>query len=168
MEDLKKKAKNTQALRVGLFKKRASKQLQTGSVNLSVLVDEIITGYIGQRPELKATFEVENNIVVQGDYTLLRSFIEKLIQNSMDINSSSQHHSIVFGRAKDDLKTYFIMNNELGNSSKVSFGSFDYLDKKDLGDDLKSIQTIIKNHNGKFWGIGKKDIGSIFYFSIDA
>lgn len=170
MEDIRSTSKKNQALRhiSSFLKKRTVAYPNTGSVNLSVLVDEVITDYISQRPELKATFEVENNIVVQGDRALLKTFVEKLIQNSISFNQSSSHHSIIFGHTRDDQGMYFIMNNELGSSSdKVSFGSFNYLDKKDLGrDELKNLQAIITGHNGKFWGIGKRDVGSIFYFSI--
>ncbi len=166
MEDLKSISKKNQHVS-SFSKKRVVTYPNTAPVNLSVLVDEVITDYINQRPELKATFEVENSIIVQGDRQLLKALVEKLIQNSISLNHSSSHHSIIFGHASDDKGTYFIMNNELGlNSDKVSFGSFNYLDKKDLGAELKDIQAIISAHNGKFWGIGKRNVGSIFYFSI--
>lgn len=168
MEDLRERPKNNNLLKniPLLFKKRGDHK-HTEPVNLSGLVDEVITDYISQRPGIKATFEVENNIVVQGDQSLLKTFIEMLIQNVIFLNLSSQHHSIVFGRAQEEPGTYFIMNNELGaNAAKVSFGSFNYLDKKDFGTELKDIQSIITGHSGKFWAIGKKDVGSIFYFSI--
>lgn len=144
----------------------AEKLQHVTGVNLSSLVDEAITEYINQRPHIKATFEVENNIVVKGDQALLNDFVEKLIQNSIRFNSSSTHHSIVFGRVKNDLSTFFIMNSDLGVSTGVSFGAFKYLDKKDLGQEVTEINSIMSVHKGKFWAIGKKDVGSIFYFSI--
>lgn len=139
---------------------------RSASINLSTLVVQVITDLISERPEVKATFEVENNIIVKGDYEKLRLLLKKIIDNSFLMNSSSNHHSLIFGRSRDEQETYFIMNSELGNTSGVSFGSFGYLDKKDLGAELQIMQAIVASHNGKFKAIGKKDVGSIFYFSL--
>lgn len=139
---------------------------QSASINLSALVVQVITDFIGERPDVKATFEVENNIVVKGDYLKLRLLLQKIILNSFLLNISSGHHSLIFAKSRDEKQTYFIMNSELGNGSGVSFGSFGYLDKKELGADHQMMQAIVASHNGKFKALGKKDIGSIFYFSL--
>lgn len=137
-------------------------------INLSTLVVQVITDFVTERPAVKATFEVENNIIVKGNYAKLKLMLEKIMVNSFSLNVSSQHHSIVFAKSRDELQTYFIMNSELGNTSGTSFGSFGYLDKKELGSEFQAIQSIVAGHNGKFRAIGKKDVGSIFYFSIGA
>lgn len=136
------------------------------SINLSTLVVQVITDFITERPDIKATFEVENNIVVRGDYQKLSLLLKKIISTSFQLNLPSQHHSLVFARSRDEQQTFFIMNSELGSASGVSFGAFGYLDKKDLGSDLQTMQEIVASHNGKFRAIGKRDIGSIFYFSF--
>lgn len=135
-------------------------------VDLSALVVQVITDFITERPEIKATFEVENNIRVTGDYERLKLLVKKIIVNSFLMNLSSAHHSLIFAKSRDEQETYFIMNSELGNASGVSFGVFGYLDKKDLGPDLQMMQTLVASHNGKFRALGKKEVGSIFYFSL--
>jgi light-regulated signal transduction histidine kinase (bacteriophytochrome) len=139
---------------------------RSASINLSTLVVQVITDFISERPDVKATFEVENNIIVKGDYQKLSQLLKNIISTSFLLNLSSQHHSLIFARSRDEHQTFFIMNSELGNTSGVSFGAFGYLDKKELGPELQVMQAIVASHNGKFRAIGKKDIGSIFYFSL--
>jgi len=139
---------------------------RSASINLSTLVVQVITDFISECPDVKATFEVENNIVVRGDYQKLSLLLKKIITQSFELNPAFQHHSLVFARSRDEHQTFFIMNSELGNTAGVAFGAFGYLDKKELGAELQTMQEIVESHNGRFSAIGKKDIGSIFYFSL--
>ncbi|PZR36295.1 MAG: hypothetical protein DI538_14105 [Azospira oryzae] len=139
------------------------------TVSLSNLVEEVISQFIKTNPGLKATFEIEKNILVTGDYDLLKVAVEKLIANAIRCTLQTKEPTIVFGQIEDE-QVYFIMDN--GNGFDVHKNApldkpYRHLSKGQFDEELTAVRRIIIKHGGRIWGAETEDIGAVFYFSLN-
>ncbi len=139
------------------------------TVSLSNLVEEVVSQFIKNNTGLKATFEIENNILVNGDYELLKVAVENLIANAIRCTLMSEEPTIVFGQIEDE-QVYFIMDNGKGFSlqkKSPSSKGYRHISKGQFNEELTTVRRIIVKHGGRIWGAEREDIGAVFYFSLN-
>jgi light-regulated signal transduction histidine kinase (bacteriophytochrome) len=139
------------------------------TISLSYLVEEVISEFILNDPGLRASFEIENNITVKGDYNALKMVIRNLIGNAIRCTMNLHEPLIAFGQIEDE-KIYFIMDNGKGfdlETSTMNTHPFHHPSLENQGNELTMVRRIIVKHGGKIWGVTNGNIGAVFYFSLN-
>lgn len=147
-------------------------------VNLSNMVHEILVGFFRENPDRKVKVEVEDNLIVEGDYRLLKIAMHNLLENAWKFTSKKAQAAIRFGIArqsdeKNPKNVYFIQDNGAGFDMKYVgklFRAFQRLhtteDYPGTGIGLVTVQRIIHRLGGEIWAEGEVDKGATFYFTL--
>lgn len=147
-------------------------------VNLSAIAHEIIASLIQRDPTIKATFEVEENLVTKGDHKLLKIALENLIDNAIKYSSKNPFAKVQFGKLHEissdtvTATTFFIKDNGVGFDMAFSdklFRAFQRLHEGEFdgsGIGLATVKRIILKHGGTIRVEAKPDEGATFYFTL--
>jgi signal transduction histidine kinase len=153
--------------------KLSSQPLVRQPVNLSQLAGFVADDLRRQAPERDVRIEIEPNMQVQGDPTLLRAVIENLLGNAWKYTGKTDHALISFGRHASDADTYSVTDNGAGFDMRFAdrlFGVFQRLhsanDFPGTGIGLASVRRIVRRHGGDIWGEGDPGHGARFHFSL--
>ncbi len=151
---------------------RASMQVE--NVNLSPLVDEIITKLKDANPERNITFIIQDEVRVKGDERLLKVLLENLLGNAVKYTSKKTEACIEFGETlENNQPTYFVKDNGAGFNMAYAdklFGAFQRLhsieDFDGSGIGLATCKRILHRHGGNIWAEARIDEGATFYFRL--
>lgn len=136
-------------------------------ISLSFLVEEVVSEFITQDPGLKASFEIENNVTVVGNYSILKMVVRNLIASAIKCTVNLHNPTIVFGQIEDE-NVYFIMDNGKGFDVSDNQPDSDLFRKEpECNPNELSMRRILIKHGGKVWGMDKEDMGAVFYFSMN-
>lgn len=143
-------------------------------VNLSALAHEVIANLVQRDPHIKATFEIEDNLMAKGDQKLLRIALENLIGNAIKYSSKNNFSKVQFGKQLDENNeaVFFIRDNGVGFDMQFSdklFRAFQRLHEGEFdgsGIGLATVKRIIAKHGGNIRAEGKTDEGATFYFTL--
>lgn len=144
-------------------------------VSLSALVHEVFADLMLAQPDRQVRSEIQENVVVHGDKTLLCSALENLVGNAWKYTSVREQAYIEFGlMLQDNEEVYFVRDNGVGFDMQYAdklFGAFQRLHSSDefegAGIGLATVQRIIHRHGGRVWAEAEPDKGATFYFTLE-
>ncbi len=150
------------------------KELHYKDVNLSNLVNDILSQYQINEPDRNVKLKIEDNIIAFGDPSLLRTVMENLLGNAWKFTNRNHKSIIEFGlKTIGDEKAYYVQDNGVGFDMKYAdklFAVFQrlhtYKEFKGTGVGLAVVQRIINRHNGRIWAESRIGKGATFYFTL--
>ena len=148
--------------------------LKFETVNLSAMVEKIVTDLRDMHPERKVDVIIPEEVEAEGDESLLLIALDNLLNNAWKFTKNTSHARIEFGvNHHDDKDVYFISDNGAGFEMeyvKKLFAAFQRLHDKSeyegTGIGLATVQRIIHRHGGRIWAEGEVEQGATFYFMI--
>ncbi|MBN2637453.1 MAG: PAS domain S-box protein [Bacteroidales bacterium] len=156
------------------FSRMARQKLLTNTIDLNVLVNEIIQDLIPEFKEREIKWNIADLPKIKGDKSLLRIVIVNLILNAIKFTRPRKQAIINIGYQKQK-KTYifFVNDNGVGFDPAYKdklFGVFQRLHRADefegTGIGLANVHRIISRHGGKVWAEGAINKGATFFFSL--
>ena len=151
-------------------------ELSHDSVDLSLLARRTAAELQQHEPQRQVDFQIQPDLMVQGDFRLLQIMLENLIGNAWKFTAKKPHALIEFGQIERDGETvYFVRDNgagfDMAHASKL-FGVFQRLhaltEFEGTGIGLATVQRIVYKHGGRVWGEAEQDRGATFYFTLRA
>lgn len=149
--------------------------LNSKEVDLSFIVNSIVTELQQEQPDRMVEFVIEEKVIARGDAQLLRVVLENLISNAWKFTSKNKKARIQFGTTTSDsgAVTYFVKDNGIGFSAEDEdrlFTPFQRLhqdeDFEGEGIGLATVRRIIHRHGGRIWAESHQGEGATFYFSL--
>jgi two-component system, sensor histidine kinase and response regulator len=149
-------------------------ELREHEVDLSSLVEMILSRLREAEPARKVQVKIRPALVVNGDGQLLRIALENLLENAWKFTGQQPDASIEFGVIHIASEpTYFVRDNGAGfDMTYVDrlFGPFQRLHGQSefpgTGIGLATVQRIIHRHGGRVWAEGLVGQGATFYFTL--
>ena len=134
------------------------------NISLSSLLEEVVSEFVLRKPGLRASFEIENNVIVCGDYKLWREALQSLIENSIRACIHSRRPSIAFGRMEDE-GVYVVMDD----GKQFNFSPDDTILTVLLHQSpgIINIKRITIKQGGNVVGSDYTDVDGVFYFSFN-
>lgn len=144
-------------------------------VNLSKIVREKIEILKRENPERKVEFEIEPNVTVHGDTSLLDIALNNLVSNAWKYSANNGYSKIRFATTRiDNEVAYYVKDNGVGFDTRYVnklFTPFQRLHHKadypGTGIGLATVKRIVQRHGGRVWANGKLNKGATFYFTIE-
>ena len=150
----------------------ARRELVRERVDLSRLVEEVVSQFQMAEPQRHPTVIVAPNLTVEGDRQLLRVMLENLLGNAWKFTSKRADARIEFG-VHQDQPVFFVRDNGAGFDMRYAdklFGAFQRLhDGSEFpgsGVGLASVQRIVNRHGGRIWAESAVGEGATFYFVL--
>lgn len=151
----------------------SSQPLARQPVNLSQLAAYVAEDLRRQWPERDVRLQIEPDMQVQGDPTLLRVVVENLLGNAWKYTGKCAHAEIRFARHPRDRHTFTVGDNGAGFDMRFAdrlFGVFQRLhsasDYHGTGVGLASVRRIVRRHGGEIWAEAEVNQGARFHFSV--
>lgn len=143
-------------------------------VNLSQLAQYIAEDLRRESPERQVRIQIEPELQVLGDPTLLRVVLENLLGNAWKYTTKRREPQISFGRDLQKTGVVFcVRDNGAGFDMRFAdrlFGVFQRLhsatDFQGTGVGLASVRRIVRRHGGDIWAEAEIDKGASFYFTL--
>ncbi|MGI9153155.1 MAG: sensor histidine kinase [Rubrivivax sp.] len=154
----------------------SSQPLARQPVNLSQLAAYILEDLRRGQPERVVHTDVESDLQVLGDPTLMRQLMENLLSNAWKYTGKTAAARIeVRAVVQDGQRVFEVQDNGAGfdmRSAERLFGLFQRLhsanDFPGTGVGLASVQRIVRRHGGDIWAESQPGQGSRFRFTIKA
>lgn len=145
-------------------------------VNLSAIALEIARRLKDQEPGRNIEFNIEPDLVVDGDSRLLRIVLENLFSNALKFTGNNEQARIQLGmHEKDGDQIFFVRDNGIGFDMSYAgklFTPFQRLhgtqEFPGTGIGLVIVQRIITRHGGRIWPEAAVDQGATFNFTLGA
>ncbi len=145
-------------------------------VNLSQLAQYIAEDLRRESPQRRVQIEIEPDLQVLGDPTLLRVVLENLLGNAWKYTARRRDPHIAFFRDLHKTGTVFtVRDNGAGFDMRFAdrlFGVFQRLHSaaefQGTGVGLASVRRIVRRHGGDIWAEAEVDKGASFYFTLGA
>ena len=153
----------------------ARSQMQSVSVDLSVIAREIIEELKINEPQRQVEVHITPKLRAKGDPRLLRIVLNNLLNNAWKYTSKQQLAKIEFDTISQTKgkQVFFVKDNGAGFANTYKdklFTPFQrlHLEKEfpGMGIGLATVQRIIYRHGGKVWAEGELNQGATFYFSL--
>lgn len=146
----------------------------TEYVNLSELAAELIQSYQAQFGDSQPEFNIEPDMVVNGNRALLKLLLDNLLSNAIKFSSKTATPRIEFGsRIENNEVVYYVKDNGVGFDMRYHdklFAAFQRLytahEFPGTGIGLATAQRIVQRHNGRIWAESKPAEGATFYFVL--
>ena len=153
--------------------KLSSQPLVRQSVNLSQLAGYVADDLRRQWPERVVNVEIEPDVQVLGDATLLRVVIENLLGNAWKYTGKCAAAHIVFERSPKGSDLFTVRDNGAGFDMRFSDRLFGVFQRQHSANDfpgtgvgLASVRRIGRRHGGEIWGESAVNQGARFHFSL--
>jgi len=150
-----------------------SRQVNRRKVDLSVMARLILFELRATQPERQIDIVVADDVVANGDESLLRMILENLLGNAWKFTAEIDKARIEFGVDEQEGRpVYFVRDNGIGFDMSLSdklFLPFQRLHNADYGGSgigLAIVQRVVLLHGGKVWAEGKVGKGATFFFTI--
>lgn len=141
-------------------------------VNISELSDKILQELA--RTYISVTWEIEKDIIINADKSLLEILLENLLSNACKFSRKVLHPKIEIRQEKHDKETLIVItDNGAGFHSRDGrdlFQPFLRLHREDefpgTGIGLAIAHRIMAHHKGEIWGESRPNKGAKFYLSF--
>lgn len=152
----------------------STRPLARQPVNLSQLAGYVLEELRRSAPQRELVLDIEPDLVVQGDPTLLRMLLENLLGNAWKYSAKAERSEIRFGGAQQDGRRVFVVSdNGAGFDMRFAerlFGVFQRLhsasDFQGTGVGLALVRRIVRRHGGDIWAESAVGEGARFYFTL--
>lgn len=127
-------------------------------------------------PGRRVCFAIEKPVQALADRRLIRTVLQKLLDNAWKFTSGRDDGSIEFGTAPsgDAAVCCYVRDNGAGFDPAYAsrlFQPFQRLhaasDFPGTGTGLASVRLIVERHGGRVWAEGAVGAGATFYFTLD-
>lgn len=143
-------------------------------VNLSQLASYVLEDLRRGHPQREVKVDIEPDLLVTGDPTLLRLVLENLLSNAWKYTGKTATPCIELCTTQQDGQRVFeVRDNGAGfdmRSSDRLFGLFQRLhsanDFPGTGVGLASVQRIVRRHGGDIWALSAPGEGARFCFTL--
>jgi PAS domain S-box-containing protein len=149
-------------------------ELVSGNVDLSAIAETALNELSLEDPARSVRIRIEPDLVVAGDFRLLKMVMLNLLHNSWKYSSGKTDASIEFGADKSGLDpVYYVRDNgagfDMADADKL-FRVFNRLHDSSqfpgTGIGLATVQRIIFRHGGRIWAEAETDAGATFFFTL--
>ena len=152
----------------------ASAQLEHRPLDVSAMAWSVVEVLRTLHPERDVAIEIATDIVVDGDFGLVRILLENLIGNAWKFTGGRATPRIEVGVHKDaGARAIFVRDNGTGfdaSSAHRLFGAFQRYHPgtayEGTGIGLAIAQRIVTRHGGRIWAESKLDDGATFSFVL--
>ncbi|MDR2550438.1 MAG: PAS domain S-box protein [Desulfobulbus sp.] len=143
-------------------------------IDLVEMSVRLLSEMAGNEPERKVRWEVDPELVVQGDASMIEAALRNLLANAWKYTSRREEALIRVHVAHDSEATWIcVSDNGAGfdpsHAGKL-FQPFQRLHRQEefpgIGIGLATVQRIIHRHGGTITASGRVDAGAIFCFSL--
>ncbi len=156
------------------FSRIGKQQISMVKVNMTQLVDTVISELKQLEPKRTFTINIKNLENISCDKNMLRQVFINLISNAFKFTQKKEEAVVEIGSYLENNEcTYYVKDNGAGFDMLYYdklFGVFQRLHSTNefdgTGVGLAIIQKIITKHQGKVWAEGKMNEGACFYFSL--
>jgi PAS domain S-box-containing protein len=156
------------------FSKLGRKQVSTANINMTALVNAVISDVAIEKGENTPIFELDELAASNGDAALIKQVWINLISNAIKYSQNKSETKIkITSVAKNDKIIYSIQDWGAGFDMEYYdklFGVFQRLHSQEefsgTGIGLAIVQKIVNRHHGTVWAESKLDAGAKFYFSL--
>lgn len=157
------------------FSRLGRKTIEKSSVDLNVLVKEVINDLLLFHKKRKINWKVANLPVIQGDINLLEIVFINLISNALKFSGNEAIATIEIGAllSKKGENIIFIKDNGVGFEMEFVeklFGVFQRLHRQEefegIGIGLANAKRIVTKHKGKIWVTSKEGEGATFFVQL--
>lgn len=155
------------------FSRLGRQPLSMQPVNLTELVQEVLSPMKGEQRERNIDIRLEELPDCFGDPSLLKQVFVNLLSNAFKFTRQTAKPVIHIGCTHNGENIYFVKDNGAGfsmQSSQKLFGVFQRLHSDDqfegTGVGLSIVQRIIERHGGRIWAEAEVSKGAVFYFSL--
>jgi PAS domain S-box-containing protein len=152
--------------------KVARAPLHYGPVDLGALARETLEALQMQHPLRKVTMQVQDDLVAQGDASLLRLVVQNLVGNAWKFTTGREDARIEVGRLAGG-SVFSIRDNGVGFDMAYAaklFGAFQRLHTEaefpGTGIGLATVRRIITRHQGRVWAESRVGEGATFFFTL--
>lgn len=143
-------------------------------VNLSQQAGYVMEELCRSAPQRQVTLDIEPDLMVQGDPTLLRMVLENLLGNAWKYSAKTDRSQIRFGSVEQGGRRAFVVSdNGAGFDMRFAerlFGVFQRLhsatDFQGTGVGLALVRRIVRRHGGDVWAESAVGEGARFYFTL--
>jgi PAS domain S-box-containing protein len=158
------------------FSQLSRQQLQTQTINMTLLVTTVIEEQTTEDERGRITFALSELPACQADQALMKQVWTNLISNAVKFSRGTPSPVIEIGfRSINGKGTFFIKDNGVGFDMEYAqklFGVFQRLHKAEdfegTGVGLALVQRIIHRHGGKVWAESEPGKGTTFFFTLEA
>lgn len=148
--------------------------VERSSVNLTEVARSSIAQLHATAPDRKLEFVVDEDLVVDGDATLLRALLDNLLGNAWKFTAKREVARIELGRMeRDGGPVFFVRDNGAGFNMEYAsrlFTPFQRLHAEGefvgTGIGLATVRRIVRRHGGTIWAEGAVDAGATFFFTL--
>jgi signal transduction histidine kinase len=151
----------------------SSQPLARQPVDLSQLAAYVAEDLRRQSPEREVLLQIDPEMQVTGDPTLLRVVVENLLGNAWKYTGKCTKAEIRFARHPRDRHTFTVADNGAGFDMRFAdrlFGVFQRLhsasEYQGTGVGLASVRRIVRRHGGEIWAESEVNQGARFHFSV--
>lgn len=157
-----------------VFSRMGRTELTTATVDLNVLVSEVITSLTPDTAGRSITWKIDLLPVFKSDSAMLRVVIMNLLSNAVKYTRTKSHSVIeVHYSLHDGRHVVCVRDNGVGFNMEYKhklFGVFQRLHSSEqfegTGIGLAIVERIIKRLDGDVWAEGKVNEGAAVYFSL--
>lgn len=150
------------------------REVMRQKVDLSRLAREAAAALREEQPGRGAEFRIANDLVVDGDPTLLAIVVQNLLGNAWKFTKDTPLALIEVGTFEQGQeRVYFVRDNGVGFDMAYAgqlFAAFQRLHSAHefpgTGIGLATVKRILACHGGRVWPEAKVDGGATFYFTL--
>jgi signal transduction histidine kinase len=147
-------------------------QITRESFQMSQTAESVAAVLMDENPGRGILFDIESDLLADGDIRLVRIALENLLGNAVKFSSKRPHTRIEFGWDKEK-KAWFVRDNGAGFDMFYAdrlFNAFNRLhgdkDFRGSGIGLATVARIIHRHHGTIWADSVVDHGATFWFTL--
>jgi PAS domain S-box-containing protein len=156
------------------FSKLGRKQVSSTNINMTALVNGVISDIAIEKDENNPIFELDELAPSNGDPSLIKQVWVNLISNAIKYSKHKPETRIkITSTSKNNKIIYSIQDWGAGFDMEYYdklFGVFQRLHSQEefsgTGIGLAIVQKIVNRHHGTVWAESKLDEGAKFYFSL--
>ncbi|MFN3303723.1 MAG: sensor histidine kinase [Roseateles sp.] len=152
----------------------STRPLARQPVNLSQQAGYVMEELRRAAPQRELQLDIEPDLIVNGDPTLLRMLLENLLGNAWKYSAKVPCTEIRFGSViQDGRRVFFVSDNGAGFDMRFAerlFGVFQRLHSasefQGTGVGLALVRRIVRRHGGDIWAESAVGEGARFYFTL--
>ena len=150
-------------------------EMNVRDVDLSALAAEIAAELASAQPDREVKLRIAPGLAARGDRSLLRIFMQNLLENAWKYTSKRADAEVEFGcvQLPSGEAAYFVRDNGAGFDMAFAdrlFRPFTRLHRVEdftgTGIGLATVARIAERHGGRVWAEAEKGKGATFYFTL--